>query len=143
MAVMLREAAFSPYYELEAYQGQRREIEGKFGATAVFVGTMRDFNLGSTVNRMVLEYYPGMTESHLEKVVEEARDRWEFIDSFVVHRVGEITPNDTIVLVAVWAAHRTEALEACRYIIEALKHNVPFWKKETLLDGERWVETFE
>ena len=140
MAVKICETVFSPYRELDAYQEQHRENTGKFGATAVFVGTMRDFNLGTPVNRMVLEYYPGMTENRLCKILEEAHDRWDVIDALVIHRVGEINRNDTIVLVAVWASHRAEAFDACRHIIEALKHSAPFWKKETLQDGERWVD---
>ena len=140
MAVIIRETIFSPYREIDAYQEQNSENTGKFGATAVFVGTMRDFNLGTPVNRMILEYYPGMTEKRLLRIVEEAHDRWVFIDALVIHRVGEINRSDTIVLVAVWASHRAEAFEACRYIIEALKHSAPFWKKETLQDGERWVD---
>ncbi|CAG1023043.1 molybdopterin synthase catalytic subunit [Methylococcales bacterium] len=140
MAVMIRETAFFPYRELDAYQEQSSKNTGKFGATAVFVGTMRDFNLGTSVNRMVLEYYPGMTEIRLEKIVEDAHGRWGFIDSLVIHRVGEINRGDAIVLVAVWTSHRAEAFEACRYIIETLKHSAPFWKKETLQDGERWVD---
>lgn len=141
MSVVLSETEFSPYRQLEAYQQQMRENAGKHGAMVVFVGTMRDFNLGDAVTRMKLEYYPGMTERHLGQIVEEARARWNLIDVLVVHRVGEVFPNDTIVLVAVWTRHRGPAFEACRYIIESLKHSAPFWKKETLTDGERWVES--
>lgn len=141
MAAILRETIFSPYRELEDYQQRQTWNHGKFGATSVFIGTMRDFNLGDSITRMVLEFYPGMTENRLQKVIQEASEQWGILDCLVIHRVGEIAPNDTIVLIAVWAIHRTEAIEACRYIIEALKHTVPFWKKESLFDGERWVET--
>lgn len=141
MAVILSEAAFSPYRELEIYQQNLPDMIGKYGATAVFVGTMRDLNLGDEVSQMVLEYYPGMTERRLGQIVEEARSRWGFLDALVIHRVGGIFPNDPIVLVAVWATHRRAAFDACSHIIESLKHSAPFWKKETLEQGERWVES--
>jgi molybdopterin synthase catalytic subunit len=110
------------------------------GATAVFVGHMRDVNEGDAVARMELEHYPGMTERHLEAICAEAASRWALIDTLVVHRVGVLEPADPIVLVAVWSAHRAEAFEACRYIMEDLKSRAPFWKKETLPEGSRWVE---
>lgn len=141
MSVFLSETEFSPYRQLDAYQQQMGGGAGKQGAMVMFVGTMRDFNLGDAVTRMKLEYYPGMTERRLGQIVEEAKMRWNLIDALVVHRVGEIFPNDAIVLVAVWTAHRGSAFDACRYIIENLKHSAPFWKKETLADGERWVES--
>lgn len=141
MSVFLCKAEFSPYRELEAYQQRMRESAGKQGAMVAFVGTMRDFNLGDEVVQMKLEYYPGMAERRLGQIVEEATAGWNLIDALVVHRVGEIFPNDTIVLVAVWAAHRGAAFDGCRHIIESLKHSVPFWKKESLVNGERWVES--
>jgi len=142
VAVILSETAFSPYRELEAYQPQEfGGAAGKYGATAVFVGTMRDLNLGDAVTRMTLEHYPGMAERRLEQIAGEARARWDLVDVLVIHRVGEIHPNDPIVLVAAWAAHRGPAFDACRHIIESLKHSAPFWKKETLGQGERWVES--
>lgn len=113
---------------------------GSFGATAVFVGTMRDFNQGDTVERLFLQYYPGMTERELEKIVSEARSQWDLLDALVVHRVGEIYPGEPIVLVAAWSAHRGPAFDACRYLMEALKSRAPFWKKETLPGKERWVD---
>ena len=138
MTVILTETEFSPYAEVDAYQQQSKP--GTFGATSVFVGTMRDLNLGDAVTRMNLEYYPGMTERRLQQIVAEAQSRWDLLDALVIHRVGDIKPNDTIVLVAVWTPHRAAAFDACRHIIEALKHTAPFWKKETVKDGERWVE---
>jgi molybdopterin synthase catalytic subunit len=89
---------------------------------------------------MVLEHYPGMTEKHLEKICEQARTRWELNDSLIVHRVGELHPGDPIVLVAVWSAHRKAAFEASRWLMEELKTQAPFWKKEQLADASRWVE---
>ncbi len=141
MAVVLSEGDFSPYRELEAYQEKMLEKAGKYGATAVFVGTMRDLNLGDEVIRMVLEHYPGMTERRLAQIVGDAIMRWDLVDALVVHRVGVVNPNDPIVLVAVWSKHRGAAFDACRHIIETLKHSAPFWKKETLTHGERWVES--
>ena len=142
MTVMLCESEFSPYAEVDAYQRQALLAKaGEFGATSVFVGTMRDLNLGDEVTRMTLEYYPGMTERRLGQIVDEAQSRWNLLDVLVIHRVGVIKPSDSIVLVAVWTRHRGEAFEACRHIIEELKHTAPFWKKETIKDGERWVES--
>ena len=142
MTVKLCETEFKPYAEVDAYQQQAlREKAGEFGATSVFVGTMRDLNLGDAVTQMTLEFYPGMTERRLWQIVDEAQSRWNLLDVFVIHRVGVIKPNDTIVLVAVWTQHRDEAFAACRHIIEELKHTAPFWKKETIKDGERWVES--
>jgi molybdopterin synthase catalytic subunit len=81
-----------------------------------------------------------MTEKELQLIVEEARQRWELLDELIIHRVGELRPNDPIVLVAVWSAHRKDAFEACRHIMEALKTRAPFWKKEQLETGYRWVD---
>lgn len=102
---------------------------------------MRDYNEGVGVQSMTLEYYPGMTEKQLEKIIADAEQRWQIIDTYVVHQVGEIKPDDTIVLVAVWSSHRGDAFDACRFIMEALKSTAPFWKKEVLDSGQtRWVE---
>jgi molybdopterin synthase catalytic subunit len=138
--IELRDVPFDPYAELTRYQAEILDRAGKFGATCSFVGTMRDFNEGDTVRAMTLEHYPGMTEKHLARIVEEAGRRWDFLDVLVIHRIGEIVPDQPIVLVAVWSSHRGAAFDACRYIMEELKHRAPFWKKETLEQGERWVE---
>jgi molybdopterin synthase catalytic subunit len=140
MKVELRGQPFDPWGELARYQTEVRESTGQFGATAVFVGSMRDFNEGDTVEAMSLEHYPGMTEQHLGKISEEANQRWDILDSLIIHRVGRVLPGDPIVLVAVWSAHRAAAFGACRFLIEELKSRAPLWKKETLPDGERWVE---
>jgi molybdopterin synthase catalytic subunit len=133
---------FEPYKELEAYQSQQKKVlSGKQGATNIFVGTMRDFNEGKQVQRMTLEHYPGMTEQQLEKIVSAAKEQWELLDTLVIHRVGDVFPDDILVLVVVWSVHRGSAFDACRFIMEALKSRVPFWKKEILKDGFcRWVE---
>ncbi len=132
--------ALDPWQELAAYQSQHLTA-GKFGATATFVGTMRDFNEGDDVTGMTLEHYPGMTEAQLQRIIDEAQEQWPLEEVLIVHRVGPILPGDPIVLVACWSAHRAAAFEACRHLMEALKSRAPFWKKETLADqSHRWVE---
>jgi molybdopterin synthase catalytic subunit len=101
---------------------------------------MRNLNEGEVVRSMTLEHYPGMTEKYLEKVSTEAAGRWAILDSLVVHRVGGLQPDDPIVVVAVWSAHRASAFDACRFIIDELKTRAPFWKQETTAHGQRWVE---
>jgi len=135
----IRTAAFDPWQETQQYQ-QAHLTDGKYGATASFVGTMRDFNQGDDVTSMTLEHYPGMTESYLDKICDEAKQRWDLLDCLIVHRVGEIFPNDPIVLTVVWSAHRKASFEACRYLMEELKSRAPFWKKEGLSEGHRWVD---
>jgi len=140
MAIKVCPAAFDPWHELQTYQNSAKDMAGKFGATSIFIGTMRDFNEGDDVKGMTLEHYPGMTEKQLEKIVAEARQLWPLLDVLVVHRVGNILPNEPIVLVAVWTSHRGDAFDASRYIMEALKSKAPFWKKELLKSqDERWV----
>ena len=138
MTVELSTAAFDPWQRLVAYQGEHLRRAG-FGATAVFVGTMRDFNDGEPVDGMVLEHYPGMTERQLEKIVRECTGEHEVLEVLLVHRVGEIAPGEPIVLVAVWSAHRAEAFTVCRALMEALKQRAPFWKRERTGAGERWI----
>ena len=140
MVVRLAATAFDPWQEIVDRQAARPDLAGGYGATAVFVGSLRDFNQGHAVSAMTLEHYPSMTLNYLEKVEQEARGRWPLLDSLVVHRHGPLTPNDPIVLVAVWAAHRDDAFSACRYIIDELKTRAPFWKREQTPDGSRWVE---
>jgi molybdopterin synthase catalytic subunit len=139
VAVAVRPGPFDPWQELAAHQGDL--APGRYGATAVFVGTMRDFNAGDGVRGLTLEHYPGMTEQYLEDISATARRRWELLDTLILHRVGKLEPDDPIVLVAVWSAHRAAAFEASRWLMEELKSRAPFWKKETLAEGgERWVE---
>jgi molybdopterin synthase catalytic subunit len=133
--------AFKPWQELQDYQGMALGSSANFGATSIFIGTMRDYNEGVGVQSMTLEYYPGMTEKQLEKIIADAEQRWQIIDAYIVHRAGEIKPDDTIVVVVVWSSHRGDAFDACRFIMEALKSTAPFWKKEVLDSGQtRWVE---
>jgi len=131
---------FDPFVEVQAYQQQQQALAGKYGATNLFVGTMRDFNEGDKVKGMTLEHYPGMTEKQLTKVVAKAGKQWALLDSLVIHRVGDVYPDDVLVLVAIWSVHRGDAFDASRFIMEELKSNVPFWKKEILVDdNSRWV----
>jgi len=140
MTIKLMHHLFDPWRELSEYVRREPELARCAGAQCVFVGTMREMNQGAQVAHMMLEYYPGMTERELEKITQEARERWAVLESLIVHRVGEITPGEPIVLVAVWAVHRGDAFDACRYLMEVLKTRAPFWKKETLTSQEaRWV----
>lgn len=139
MAVRISPAPFDPFDETRAHQDRIGDGMRRIGATATFIGSMRDFNDDEPVDAMTLEHYPGMTEKHLEKIAEEAQRRWDLDDVLIVHRVGELKPSDPIVLVAVWSAHRAHAFESCRVIMEDLKSSAPFWKKEQSASGERWV----
>jgi molybdopterin synthase catalytic subunit len=139
MTVQLLATPFDPWPVLARHQQGLGQC-GRYGATACFVGTLRDFNQGETVAAMTLEHYPGMTEKYLGAIRAEAMQRWPIIDALIVHRTGTVTPNDTVVLAAVWAAHRAEAFAACRYLIEELKTRAPFWKHERAGEGARWVE---
>ena len=140
MAIKITDQPFAPYQELQLYQNTQLDHLGAIGATSIFIGTMRDFNQGSQVTGMSIEHYPGMTEKQLELCVEKAQGLWSILDSLIVHRVGTITPNEVIVLIAVWSSHRGDAFDATRYIMEALKSTVPFWKKECIdTDAQRWV----
>jgi len=130
---------FNPWVEISVHERHHPEWSGKFGATAVFVGSLRDFNQGHQVAEMTLEHYAGMTERHLEKVRCEAMSRWTILDPLIIHRYGRLTPTEPIVLVAVWSAHRDAAFLACRYIIDELKTRAPFWKREETDAGRRWV----
>jgi len=141
MKIKICSASFNPWQEIKDYQLNQKGLANQYGATNIFIGTMRDFNDGDNVQSMVLEHYPGMTEKQLEKIVASAGQRWQILDAYVVHRVGEIKPDETIVLVAVWSVHRGDAFDASRFIMEELKSTAPFWKKETLASGQtRWVD---
>ena len=110
------------------------------GAIAAFIGTVRDINDDATVTGLTLEHYPGMTEAALEAIVDEAKHRFDVNDVLIIHRVGALAPGDQIVLVIVTSAHRRMAFDACAFAMDFLKTRAPFWKKEHLPDGERWVE---
>lgn len=143
MKVEIFDKSYDPWQEAQRYQKDTLE-EGKFGAMALFIGTMRDLNEGDDVASMTLEHYPEMTQKHLEKIAKDAMDKFDVLDVMLMHRVGQVFPSDPIVCVAVWSVHRTAAYDANRFVIEDLKAKAPFWKKE-ILEGEqensmRWVE---
>ena len=136
MTVRITSEDFDAGREIAALRANDRRV----GAVASFIGTVRDVNDGSTVSSMTLEHYPGMTEKALHAIVEEARTRFDILDALVIHRVGELAPADQIVLVAVTSAHRGDAFDACRFIMDYLKTRAPFWKREATPEGARWVD---
>jgi len=139
MKIMLTDQPCDPWQLIADHQ-HALDAKNKVGAATVFVGSMRDFNLGDDVQSMFLEHYPGMTERYLEKIAQQAEQQWPLLEVLICHRVGQIYPADAIVVTAVWSAHRAEAFAACRFLIEELKHKAPFWKKEHTENGLRWVE---
>ena len=136
MPVRIQAKDFDAGAEIAALRRDNRKV----GAVASFIGVCRDANDGTAVTKMTLEHYPGMTEKALERIVSEAKRRWNVMDVLVVHRVGELKPTDQIVLVVVTGAHRVEAFAACELIMDYLKTRAPFWKKEETPQGTRWVE---
>jgi molybdopterin synthase catalytic subunit len=139
MAVRVQEADFDVGAELAAL----RAGDARVGALCSFLGLVRDINDGASVSGMTLEHYPGMTEKALAAIVAEARARWDIYDALVIHRVGPLQPCDQIVLVGVTSAHRGAAFAACEFIMDYLKTQAPFWKRETTPDGGRWVDARE
>lgn len=135
--IRVQTADFDPGFELEQL---RQRNNGQAGAMVSFTGLVRDLNAGDTIMQMTLEHYPGMTEKALNKIELEANERWELTASIIIHRVGPLHPDDNIVFVAAASRHRKQAFRACEFMIDTLKTNAPFWKKETLPAGTRWVE---
>ncbi len=129
-------------FDLGAEVAALRHGDAAVGAVASFVGTVRDRNGGQPgeVSAMELEHYPGMTEKAIEGMIDEAMARFDIRAARVVHRVGPLCPGDQIVLVAVSSAHRGQAFQACEFLMDYLKTQAPFWKKETTPDGARWVD---
>jgi molybdopterin synthase catalytic subunit len=138
MPAILIDKKFNPWEEIQQYQAKHLQ-SGHYGATATFVGTMRDFNIDETVSHMTLEHYPAMTQHFLDKLCQQSNERYALDDSLIIHRFGEIHPGEPIVLTTAWSAHRAQAFDACRYLMEELKARAPFWKKEVTEEGERWV----
>ncbi|MDR9834390.1 molybdopterin synthase catalytic subunit MoaE [Herbaspirillum huttiense] len=130
-------------FDLSTEVAQLRLANPRVGAVVSFVGTVRDLNDGAAVSEMELEHYPAMTERALEQIVEQAKARWPIFDALVIHRVGPMQPREQIVLVAVTSPHRGEAFAACEFIMDYLKTQAPFWKKEQTPDGARWVDARE
>ena len=114
--------------------------QNSVGATVIFVGKVRDLNLGDRVSSLYLEHYPAMTEKALRDIVEQAKSRWEIQRVSVIHRVGLLQKGDEIVLVGVSSSHRVDAYHANEFIMDYLKSKAPFWKKEQTQQGERWIE---
>ena len=136
MTVRVQTQDFDAGLELAQLRRARKDV----GAVVSFIGQVRDFNDGDTVSQLSLEYYPGMTEKALAAIVAQAQSRWDIFDTLIIHRVGTLQPLDQIVLVAVSGAHRGEAFKACEFIMDALKTEAPFWKKEVTASGERWLD---
>ncbi len=127
-------------FDLGAEVAALRAGQPQVGAVVAFVGTVRDMNDGAQVAAMTLEHYPGMTEKSIQAIVEQACRRWRLFGTRVIHRIGPLLPQEQIVLVAVTAAHRGEAFAACEFIMDYLKTEAPFWKKEDTPAGARWVD---
>ena len=127
-------------FDLSAEVARLRAGEKGVGAVCSFVGTVRDRNDGQSVSTMELEHYPGMTEKAIEQMIDEAFKRFDIFGARVIHRVGLLQPLDQIVLVAVTSAHRGESFQACEFLMDYLKTQAPFWKKEQTPEGARWVD---
>lgn len=127
--------------DFDAAALQRELLAGRsdVGALASFIGLVRD-RADAPLEQMTLEHYPGMTEKALAGIAEQARERWRVLDLVIIHRIGELKPADQIVLVMVASAHRGDAFAACEFIMDYLKTDAPFWKKETGEAGSRWIE---
>ncbi|MBU6224004.1 MAG: molybdenum cofactor biosynthesis protein MoaE [Burkholderiales bacterium] len=136
LSVSIQTEDFDVSYEL----AQLRAHDARVGAVCSFVGTVRERTEGSTVSSMELEHYPGMTEKSITAMMEEAAKRFDIYSARVIHRIGVLQPQDQIVLVAVTSAHRGMSFQACEFLMDYLKTQAPFWKKEFTTDGARWVD---
>ncbi len=127
-------------FDLGAEVAALRAGDARVGAVCAFVGTVRDRSDGRSVSTMELEHYPGMTEKAIEAMIDEACRRFDVYRVRVIHRIGLLQPEDQIVLVAVTSAHRGESFQACEFLMDYLKTQAPFWKKEETPEGARWVD---
>ncbi len=127
-------------FDLSQEVAKLRQGDHRVGAVCSFVGTVRAQASGEDVTALALEHYPGMTERSIEKMMSLARERFDIWGVRVVHRVGELKVEDQIVLVAVTSAHRGESFKACEFLMDYLKTQAPFWKKETTAHGSHWVD---
>jgi molybdopterin synthase catalytic subunit len=134
--IRVQTQAFDPHAETAAFANGR----GEAGALASFVGTVRDSAHGGEVSALELEAYPGFTEKQIEQLETDARARFDVIDTLVIHRYGRMAPGEAIVLVAALSKHRREALQAVDYLMDRLKTEAPFWKKELRPEGAEWIE---
>ena len=117
-----------------------RKNDKRVGAVCSFIGTVRDRNDGLSVQSMELEHYPGMTRKAIEAMIDEAMARFDIFGARIVHRVGLLQPLDQVVMVAVTSAHRGQSFQACEFLMDYLKTQAPFWKKEETSEGSRWVD---
>lgn len=138
MKIVVQQADFDLSVESKAICAGRSDI----GAVASFVGLVRDFQQGG-LQQMILEHYPGMTEKALQQIAGQAADRWQVQNATIIHRVGPLKPGEQIVLVLVASAHRGDAFAACEFIMDYLKTEAPFWKKEDSDEGAKWVDARE
>ncbi len=136
MKIAVQTDDFDVGLELNRLRASRKDV----GALVSFVGLVRDLNEGDAVAQLTLEHYPGMTEKALRTIVNEAASRWAIFDATVIHRVGTLQASEQIVLVAVSSAHRDQAFKASEFIMDYLKTQAPFWKKELTASGERWLD---
>ncbi len=127
-------------FDLAAEIAALRAGDPRVGAVCSFVGTVRDRNDGQPVRTMELEHYPGMTEKSIEAMIDDAHRRFDIFGARIIHRVGLLQPPDQIVMVAVTSAHRGESFQACEFLMDYLKTQAPFWKKEQTPEGARWVD---
>jgi len=127
-------------FDLGAEIAALRAGDTRVGAVCSFVGTVRDRNDGLNVSTLELEHYPGMTEKSIEAMIDAAQQRFDIYAARVIHRIGVMQPLDPIVLVAVTSAHRGESFRACEFLMDHLKTQAPFWKKEHTEQGARWVD---
>jgi molybdopterin synthase catalytic subunit len=127
-------------FDLSTEVASLRQADPRVGAVCTFLGTVRDRNDGQNVSTMELEHYPGMTEKAIEAMIDEAFRRFDIFGARVIHRVGLLQPLDQIVLVAVTSAHRGQSFQACEFLMDYLKTQAPFWKKEQTPEGARWVD---
>jgi len=127
-------------FDLQQEVAALRAGDAGVGAVCSFIGTVRDRNDGSAVASMELEHYPGMTEKAIEAMIDEARGRFDILGARVIHRVGLLQPQDQIMMVAVTSAHRGQSFLACEFLMDYLKTQAPFWKKEQTPEGARWVD---
>jgi molybdopterin synthase catalytic subunit len=137
---MARVSVQTQDFDLGAEIAALRAGDAGVGAVASFVGTVRSRSGGSEVSAMELEHYPGMTERAIEVMIDAAMQRFDIHAARVVHRVGTLLAGEQIVLVAVTSAHRGQAFQACEFLMDYLKTQAPFWKKETTPEGARWVD---
>jgi molybdopterin synthase catalytic subunit len=127
-------------FDLSAEIAALRSADKRVGAVCSFIGIVRDRNDGLNVSELELEHYPSMTEKAIESMIDEAYKRFDIYAAKVIHRIGPLKPLDQIVMVAVTSAHRGESFQACEFLMDYLKTQAPFWKKEQTPDGARWVD---